>query len=294
MSHFATLVLIDRKELDVKAAVERLLAPYDEDIEVPAYQRECWCVGRKAEIEAARAGHRAMGVADWDELRAAFNPQRLAILAKHGASLPITKKNADAFWAAHDRAEPEINAAWQTFLAPFEAAKAAALAADPRTGKPAPDCEECHGSGTHPTTYNPKSKWDWWQIGGRWTGHLSGGAYDPSADVNNIERCDLCQGTGTRPDMAVEDGCNGCDGKGTRLKWPTQWREYRGDIRPLADVPPDVSVHAVVTPDGEWHEAGRMGWFGIVSDERDDWAAAMAALRAAWPDAVAVVVDCHI
>ena len=38
---------------------------------------------------------------------------------------------------------------------------------------------------------NPDGHWDWFQIGGRWTGHLSD--YDPEKDPANIERCDLCE-----------------------------------------------------------------------------------------------------
>jgi len=26
---------------------------------------------------------------------------------------------------------------------------------------------------------------------------------------------------------------------------------------------------AVVTPDGQWHEKGRMGWFGLVANEKE-------------------------
>ena len=66
------------------------------------------------------------------------------------------------------------------------------------------------------------AKWDWWQIGGRYTGHLTE-AYNPSEDPANQERCWLCRGTGKRPDMTVHDGCNGCHGTGISTKWPTQW-----------------------------------------------------------------------
>jgi hypothetical protein len=76
--------------------------------------------------------------------------------------------------------------------------------------------------------------WDWWQIGGRYTGRLSG--YNPRLNPDNIETCDLCNGTGTRPDMTVANGCNKCDGKGAALKWPTQWGLHSGDIQRWGDV----------------------------------------------------------
>jgi hypothetical protein len=79
-------------------------------------------------------------------------------------------------------------------------------------------------------------KWDWYQVGGRWTGVLGG--YDPEKDPANIEECDLCAGTGTRPGgleqfgakwMENCHGCNGCNGTGKKVKWPTQWQEHDGD-----------------------------------------------------------------
>ena len=72
------------------------------------------------------------------------------------------------------------------------------------------------------------SRWDWYVIGGRYTGSLTG--YDPEKDPANTKVCSLCGGTGKRTDMEVKDGCNGCQGKGTRVKWPTEWADHPGDI----------------------------------------------------------------
>lgn len=83
--------------------------------------------------------------------------------------------------------------------------------------------------------------WDWYQIGGRWTGVLSG--YDPEKDEANIEECWLCNGTGVRTDaVGVANGmperqyCNGCDGKGKKAKWPTSWAKHEGDIATIESV----------------------------------------------------------
>ena len=75
--------------------------------------------------------------------------------------------------------------------------------------------------------------WDWYQIGGRWTGVLDG--YDPSADPANKETCYLCGGTGKRTDMEVANGCNGCRGTGIMEKWPTDWATHPGDVQRLGD-----------------------------------------------------------
>lgn len=79
--------------------------------------------------------------------------------------------------------------------------------------------------------------WDFWQIGGRWTGYLSG--VDPAKDPLNHERCPLCRMTpGVRYDLDPEGKpCNGCThgadadlAAGVRVKWPTQWVTDLGDV----------------------------------------------------------------
>ena len=40
------------------------------------------------------------------------------------------------------------------------------------------------------------SRWDWYVIGGRYTGSLTG--YDPEKDPANTKVCSLCGGTGKR------------------------------------------------------------------------------------------------
>ena len=37
---------------------------------------------------------------------------------------------------------------------------------------PDPKCEECHGSGKVKSTYNKNAKWDWYEVGGRWSGYF--------------------------------------------------------------------------------------------------------------------------
>lgn len=144
-------------------------------------------------------------------------------------------------------------------------------------------------------TWFDGGKWDWWQLGGRWTGELDG--YEPEKDPANIELCDLCAGSGKRLDgMKVANGCNGCSGKGKRVKWPTQWRAHPGDIQLLEDIKKEVKPFAILTPDGKWYEKGEMGWWGIVSNQKEEtgWEATKVALMAQYKDCLAVVIDCHI
>jgi hypothetical protein len=91
-------------------------------------------------------------------------------------------------------------------------------------------------------------KWDWWVIGGRWTGHLLIG-YDSAQDVDNYKECYLCHGSGTRADWAYAEndkyarqptaaghpvigaGCNGCSGTGWEFKWSSELKPIGNYLR---------------------------------------------------------------
>jgi hypothetical protein len=162
------------------------------------------------------------------------------------------------------------------------------------------------------------TRWDWWVVGGRWTGALDG--YDPAADPRNVEVCNLCSGTGKRPadltpvgkGFAEDDpsrprwdpdsewarqcgGCNGCHGTGQRLKW--SFEPHGGDIRAVEAITTGFVPHAVVTPDGEWHEAVRVGMFCAESERGmsdEVWGAEVLRLLGEHAGHVAVLVDCHV
>lgn len=144
--------------------------------------------------------------------------------------------------------------------------------------------------------------WDWWQVGGRYTGRITG--YDPRTDPANYSVCEFCKGTGVRKDeIAASSGthlreitepnhprfgergwCNGCDGRGMRLNWDL--RPYPGDIGRAKDV--KSRPFTLVTPAGVTH---REDWTG------EDWRDQSEAMEAAWsaldPNARVVVVDYH-
>lgn len=163
------------------------------------------------------------------------------------------------------------------------------------------------------------SRWDWWQIGGRFSGRFATPDYEPSQDPRNQESCRLCDGTGKRDDMLGAEArkhdpnytCNGCGGKGISTKWPTDWVDHgnvakRGDLDETKLIEARKVKYAAMydewlveagPPNGyrrlgygvnegeskedyvarkasapltcsaflrnrQWHEGGRMGWFG--------------------------------
>jgi len=86
------------------------------------------------------------------------------------------------------------------------------------------------------TWFRDGSRWDWYQIGGRFTGMLTG--YNPYTDAANQETCNLCSGSGIRPSSREQfgeewftgcNGCNGCNGTGKRVAY--QLKPYSGDVR---------------------------------------------------------------
>lgn len=107
------------------------------------------------------------------------------------------------------------------------------------------------------TEHRTKHLWDWWQIGGRWTGAHD--KFNPEDDPANTERCDLCNGTGLRMDAVGVQArrqdpkytCNGCNGKGERVKWPTEWATHGADILHVSEVPPDLNCHTLLLAETE-------------------------------------------
>lgn len=91
--------------------------------------------------------------------------------------------------------------------------------------------------------------WDWYQIGGRWTGLFDG--YDPEEDPANLETCRGCKGTGEVEKDGKTTQCY-CLGTGKDIKWPTDWARHPGDVIPIEQLTQEQldEVHRVVCPDG--------------------------------------------
>ena len=170
------------------------------------------------------------------------------------------------------------------------------------------DIDEAVGAAMEPfneeTAAEDQGRWDWWQIGGRYTGRWSD--YNPATDPANHESCRLCDGTGYRNDPVgvahrernPEYTCNGCGfgdhpGNGVALKWPTQWVRYPGDVVRVAHLldTEAATPYALLTPDG-WSE--RETWTGGEFVETPDWDKAYRVALEQYRDThLAVVVDYH-
>lgn len=243
MSHFFTVVLVPKGTDDVRAKVAELLAPFDENLEVPEYDRPCYCVGSRARLEALEQAQAETQTID--AYREAFN-QTLT---------PEERKPERVF-------DEDLDERWQQFIAPLTEAKQRLLASHPLREAPDPECTSCHGSGTYRSAHNPKAKWDWWVVGGRWDGEVQ------------------------RTPRRSEGGFN--FGDHHHLLEPNEVA--------VAEIHRDVIPYAVVTPDGEWHGRGEMGWFGMSSGDqpKDEWTAEVQRLYEHHSDCIAIGCDLHI
>lgn len=257
MSHFCMYVLLPKNIASVQEAVREALAPYDENLKVPEYDRRCWCVGRKAVDDAEK---KADSVETIGSIRERFHAD-----LKKDRDLLRSKTSAEREQAENiDR----IQEAWQSdaYFGAWKKRADEALAAHPDRERPRQDCDECKGTGAYKSTRNPKSKWDWWRIGGRWDGQIIGDRRSSEGGFNFDDKHEMVQNN-TR---AVAD-------------FPS----------PL---PESEAPFALLTPDGQWHERGEMGWFGCVSNEkpRSAWIERVRELLSENSDSIAVCIDCHI
>jgi hypothetical protein len=205
---------------------------------------------------------------------------------------------------------------------------------------------------------NPNKQWDWYQIGGRWTGFFKvkpsrvgalGTAsllakMDADYRAPGSDRADQCLKAdidieGMREDAARKAASQydlfskTIEGLPPLIAW-TVIREKHGDenideARKEYHAQPAVKalhenkdtlwfdaadfactreeyiewarksalITFAVLKNGKWHERGSMGWWGIVSDEKneDEWTNQFFALINDLPDnTLLTIVDCHI
>lgn len=201
---------------------------------------------------------------------------------------------------------------------------------------------------------NPNKHWDWYQIGGRFSGHLllkpgAKGTWGQKSWTNqdqadDMDCCDAAlkgavdfEGMRDKAGAAAAarwdkaEAARVAAGGGTWESWETVRAKHQDDmdaarrvyhaqevmqaVKEATDLwtgvdqfltPRDqyiqrardnaVSTFAVLK-DGQWYERGSMGWWGVVTDEkdRDEWNRKFNELIDGLPDdAQLTVVDCHI
>lgn len=154
---------------------------------------------------------------------------------------------------------------------------------------------------------NPHAKWDWYQIGGRWEDILRL-KDDPSDKCNQALVSEI--------DFSIDEEVYN---KALRF-WevvvegsPIYSYEREEDFRSFfnenyyleqygtkenyAKSAASFNTWAFITPDGEWHENGAMGWWGFNDATQESRRAFSEELEKAiqeHPDCWLTMVDCHI
>jgi len=177
---------------------------------------------------------------------------------------------------------------------------------------------------------NPNVKWDWYQVGGRWSGFLKlkdgigiQGKLGVKSWTNENEEIPMNKADQARKCDIDFDGMR-------KEKFEESCKEYEEFEIALKDNPEKAmnehywtygiknvgdkdnivletreqylkrtanpSTFAVVK-DGKWYERGEMGWWGCVGNEKDhgEWNEEfMKLLESVSDDALITIVDCHI
>lgn len=133
--------------------------------------------------------------------------------------------------------------------------------------------EDIGDDGETYSTYNPKSKWDWYSLGGRWAGLLK-----------------LKEGI-VKPHPNFSWGWDDQE-KQKVLKENKTDQALKKEIENINDV-----VTFALLKDGIWYERGEMGWWGYVSDEKEEneWDDEFKKLtKELSEDTLISIYDCHI
>ncbi len=183
------------------------------------------------------------------------------------------------------------------------------------------------------STYNPKSKWDWYQIGGRWAGSLLlkegveptipvefswGWSEEEKAEALKRNIADQAHvkdidWEGMRDSKAFDSACrfwelyvegqkpeNEEDEKliSFTMYKPEYYLDKYKDKTTYATCQTNFTTYAVLK-DGEWFAPGEMGWFGMSSEDNYeglDWEMNFfdRFIKDLPENALLTVVDCHI
>ena len=226
MSHFTVMV--------IGAEPEKQLAPFNENLEIPRYieyTKEQLVAKVKKEIEDYKNGIYAEFLADTEKYKQEC--QNEAHINYLENKFPQMLKRTDE----------EI---YQDEIEYYES-------------------EQIGSNGEIFSTYNPKSKWDWFVLGGRWSGMIK-----------------------------LKEGADGCIGRGSLVMQNKAGIDQakKGDIDNL-----DELAKFAILKDGEWFERGKMGWWGVVHNEKDEqiWVSELNKLiQGLSDDTLISIFDCHI
>ena len=86
------------------------------------------------------------------------------------------------------------------------------------------------------------------------------------------------------------------EGSDDGFNFDNKYRQISNNFVSVENIAKDFIPFAIVTPDGEWHDKGSMGWWGIVTDEKENWDEVAKEIINKYKGGnhVAVLLDAHI
>jgi len=177
---------------------------------------------------------------------------------------------------------------------------------------------------------NPNAKWDWFQVGGRWSGFfimkkgcngdLGKKSWCNASDVIADNKADQARKGDIDWDKMVSSSFEEYSKKYDKFEellgldpekakqsayWDFNVENVSGKALDEEWIPESreqylkkaITTTFAVIKDGKWYEKGSMGWWGAVSDKKDigEWAKEFEKLIVDLPDeTLLTVVDCHI
>lgn len=155
---------------------------------------------------------------------------------------------------------------------------------------------------------NEDAKWDWYEIGGRWSGMLkkSDGTRCDECEVKDLDLSldeDMYEKAKRFWEVVVDkqplkDG-EYADGFTSWYK-DSYYKDTFGDKETFAKDKASLSTLAMLL-DGKWYEQGKMGWFGMsdtTSESLQEYTnffdKKLKELKITHPNARLTLVDCHI
>ena len=221
------------------------------------------------------------------------------------AAEDMEKKAREILEDKYVQEKPELKSQYEKYIAEGNFTKA---------------CEDWYGGaideeGNLYYVSNPNAKWDWYVVGGRWSGYFTkkagaeGEIGEPGvmtppvtdetlADVIKVKDIDW------EAMDKVEKERRGklYDEYDAKTNTPFIWS--KAEVEALTTLsredyqnrPISHATHAVLHS-GEWYERGEMGWWGIVSNETDEkvWDEKFQSfIDSLDPESEVTIVDCHI
>jgi hypothetical protein len=170
--------------------------------------------------------------------------------------------------------------------------------------------EELGPNGEVLSTYNPDSKWDWYEVGGRYAGRIAvkngveiDSAYVKDIDFSKMHRTEEDYNDAIRYWELVVEGAkpqNEEEEERIKFTWykPEFYLERYKNKETYAECQSSFAMWAVIK-DGVWYEKGQMGWWAMSNETHDeavDWELNFfdRFIKDLPEDTLITVVDCHI